>query len=42
VIFNEKVIYKDKDNTYIEVHDVPETPITDTPQPKESIKNNND
>jgi len=53
VIFNEKVMYKNRDTTYtrnlenngpvyVEVDDVPETPIIDTPQPKESIENNND
>jgi len=42
MIFNEKVMYKDRDNTYtrnlekndpvyVKVDDVPENPITDTP-----------
>jgi len=53
VIFNETVMYKDKDNTYtgnfkkscpmyVEVDDVPKTLIIDIPQPEDSIENNND
>ena len=53
VIFNERVMYKDKDNTdtsnseqsgpvYAEVDDVPETPMIETPQLEESIENNSE
>jgi len=53
VIFNEKVTYKDKDNTYtrnfeksgtlyVDVDDVLETLIIDTPQPEQSIESSND
>ncbi|WVZ14797.1 hypothetical protein V8G54_012363 [Vigna mungo] len=51
VIFNEKVMYKDRNNTcnnnseqnrpvYVEMDDVPETPIIETPQSEESCENN--
>ncbi|WVZ00646.1 hypothetical protein V8G54_026715 [Vigna mungo] len=50
-IFNEKVIYKDRNTTcnnnseqsrpmYVEMDDVPETPIIETPQSEESCENN--
>ena len=53
VIFNEKVMYKDKNNThtsnpeqsgpiYVEVDDVPETPIVESPQLDESTKHSSD
>lgn len=53
VILNERVTYKDRDNkntsnskqsglVYTEVDDVPETPMIETPQLEESIKNNNE
>ncbi|WVZ04864.1 hypothetical protein V8G54_018210 [Vigna mungo] len=51
VIFNEKVMYKDRNNTcnnnseqsrpvYVEMDYVPETPVIETPQSKESCENN--
>lgn len=53
VIFNERVLYKDRGNTYtknleknglvyVKVNDVPKTPIIDPPQLDESVENNND
>ncbi|WVY97343.1 hypothetical protein V8G54_029494 [Vigna mungo] len=51
VIFNEKVMYKDRNNTcnnnseqsrpmYVEMDDVPETPVIETPQLEESCEIN--
>ncbi|WVZ16376.1 hypothetical protein V8G54_009358 [Vigna mungo] len=51
VIFNEKVMYKDRNNTcnnnleqsrpvYVEMDDVIETPVIETPQSEESCENN--